>query len=122
MEAMTNRFDWDIVYFAVFLEGLEENHRRDRETQTGSTGCEMDDYVKIAVLENEIEAQLLESVLNERQIPHRMRSYYDTAYDGLFQTQRGWGNVQAPDTFREEIMEIITDIRGGADNKGSHAT
>jgi len=36
-------------------------------------------YDKVDVLENEIEAQLLESILNERGIPHRIRSYHDTA-------------------------------------------
>ena len=71
----------------------------------------MEDYVKIAVLENEIEAQLLDSILNEREVPHIMRSYYDTAYDGLFQTQKGWGRVEAPDAFRVEIMEILSDLR-----------
>jgi hypothetical protein len=71
----------------------------------------MEDYVKITVLENEIEAQLLDSILKEREIPHIMRSYYDTAYDGLFQTQKGWGSVEAPESFRVEIMEIILDLR-----------
>jgi hypothetical protein len=75
-------------------------------------GQRMEDYVKITVVENEIEAQLLDSILNEREIPHIMRSYYDTAYDGLFQTQKGWGRVEAPESFRVEIMEILSDIRG----------
>lgn len=71
----------------------------------------MEDYVKIATLENEIEARLLDSILNERNVPHLMRSYYDTAYDGLFQTQKGWGSVSAPEGYKKEIMEILTDLR-----------
>jgi hypothetical protein len=71
----------------------------------------MDDYVKITILENEIEARLLESILTERSIPHRMRSYHDTAYDGLFQVQKGWGYVGAPELYRGEILEILDDIR-----------
>jgi hypothetical protein len=71
----------------------------------------MEDYIKIATLENEIEAGLLDSVLTERNVPHRMRSYYDTAYNGLFQTQKGWGYVSAPEGYKEEIMEILTDVR-----------
>jgi hypothetical protein len=73
----------------------------------------MQDFIKIAVLDNEIEAQLLDSVLTEREIPHRMRSYHDTAYDGLFQTQKGWGHVSAPAECREDIQEILRDIRIG---------
>jgi hypothetical protein len=70
----------------------------------------MGEYIKIAVLENEIEAQLLGSILTERQIPHVLRSYYDVAYDGMFQAQHGWGCVYAPAAFQQEISEIIRDL------------
>ena len=71
----------------------------------------MEDYKKAVTLDNEIEAGLLESILNERGIPHRMRSYHDTAYDGLFQTQKGWGIINAPESCGEEIREILSDVR-----------
>jgi hypothetical protein len=71
----------------------------------------MESYTKIATLENEIEAQLLDSILTERNVPHLMRSYYDTAYNGLFQTQKGWGYVSAPEWYEEEITEILNDLR-----------
>ena len=51
----------------------------------------MDQLIKIAELENEFEAQLLAGVLTERNIPHLLKSYFDSAYDGLFQRQKGWG-------------------------------
>ena len=71
----------------------------------------MEDYIKVVTLDNEIEAGLLESILSERGIPHRMRSYHDTAYDGLFQTQKGWGCINAPESYEEEIKEILSDVR-----------
>ena len=71
----------------------------------------MEDYAKVAVLDNEIEAQLLDSILEQRDIPHLMVSYHDTAYDGLFQTQKGWGHVSAPATFKQEILEILLELR-----------
>lgn len=74
----------------------------------------MDDFVKVSVLDNEIEAQLLDSILEERDIPHLMVSYHDTAYDGLFQTQKGWGHVSAPTPFKEEILEILNAVRKDA--------
>ena len=74
----------------------------------------MEDYIKVVTLDNEIEAGLLESILSERGIPHRMRSYHDTAYDGLFQTQKGWGCINAPESYREEIKEILSDVRNEA--------
>jgi hypothetical protein len=74
----------------------------------------MDDYVKVIVLDNEIEAQLVDSILSERDIPHLMVSYHDTAYDGLFQTQKGWGHVSAPALFKQEILEILEEVRRDA--------
>ena len=71
-------------------------------------------YVKLMVLENEIEARLLDSILTQRKIPHLMRSYHDTAYDGLYQAQKGWGTINAPESFHQEINEIISDLRNQA--------
>jgi hypothetical protein len=70
----------------------------------------MEEFKKILVLENEIEARLLDLVLNERNIPHRIRSYYDSAYNGIFQFQKGWGIVLAPESFREEIEAIYKEL------------
>jgi hypothetical protein len=72
---------------------------------------EQEAYTKVDTLENEIEAQLLGSILNERSIPHHIESYYDTAYDGLFQTQKGWGHVSCPGSWSEEIRAILSEIR-----------
>ena len=71
----------------------------------------MEEYKKAATLENEIESQLLDSILNERNIPHLITSYYDTAYDGLYQTQKGWGYISAPEAYIKEIQEIISYLR-----------
>ncbi len=70
----------------------------------------MEEFGKILILENEIEAQLIDSVLTEQNIPHRIRSYYDSAYDGIFQAQKGWGVVEAPLSYKEEIISIFQDL------------
>ena len=75
----------------------------------------MNDFKKLAVLENEVEAGLLESVLKERGIPHLFVSYHDMAFDGLFQAQKGWGHVSAPASFEKDVLEIITDLRKNTD-------
>ena len=67
----------------------------------------MNSFIKIATISNVIQAQILESVLTEHSIPHRIRSFHDTAYDGLFQFQKGWGELYAPAEMRDEILEII---------------
>lgn len=68
-------------------------------------------FVRIAILDNIIEAQLIESILKEHDIPNRIRSFHDTAYDGLFQFQKGWGELCAPISFKQEIIDILNDVR-----------
>lgn len=75
----------------------------------------MDKLQQVAVLRNDVEAGLLDAVLAEQEIPHLMQSYYDAAYDGVFQCQKGWGCVRAPEVFRAKIMDILEDLRRKAD-------
>lgn len=71
----------------------------------------MTDFIKVATIENTIEAQIVRSVLEEREIPHRIRSYHDTAYDGLFQMQKGWGVIYAPPANKQEIEDVLASLR-----------
>ncbi len=66
--------------------------------------------MKILLLGNEIEAMLLDEILTDKQIPHFIRSYHDSAYDGLWQTQSGWGYIEAPEEYREEILRTYNEM------------
>ena len=72
---------------------------------------ETDRFEKAAVLDNEVQAELMDEVLSERNIPHIMQSYHDSALDGLYQTGKGWGAVLAPLSFRAEIQTALADIK-----------
>jgi hypothetical protein len=76
-------------------------------------------FIKITILENAIEAQLIGSILDQHNIPHRIRSYHDTAYDGLFQFQKGWGKLYAPQSYRQEILTVVEDVRSKNDILGT---
>jgi hypothetical protein len=67
---------------------------------------------KLLILENEVEAQVLGHALEQKEIPHFIKTYHDTAYDGLFQLQQGWGHLEAPQGFREEILSIYRELFG----------
>ena len=71
----------------------------------------MDRVEKVTVLDNEVEAELVEGLLSDQDIPHVMRSYHDSAYDGIFQGAGAWGHVEAPLNFHERILHIIEEIR-----------
>jgi len=65
---------------------------------------------KILTFKNEFEASLLDEILNDMNIPHIIRSYHDSAYDGLWQNQSGWGHIEAPAEYREEILKTYNEM------------
>ncbi len=72
----------------------------------------MERYKKIVVLNNDLEAKIVEDLLEDRGIPHRIRSYHDSAYDGLYQAQKGWGVVEAPEEYEDEIKDLCNALPG----------
>jgi hypothetical protein len=66
--------------------------------------------VRILTINNEFEASLLDEILTEKNIPHIIRSYHDSAYDGLWQMQSSWGHVEAPEEYREEILKTYAQM------------
>lgn len=70
----------------------------------------MDKLVKIISLSNQFEAMLLDELLEERKIPHIVKSYRDSALNGIWQTQSLWGHLDAPEEFKDEIMDIYNNM------------
>lgn len=83
----------------------------------------MEKFEKVVVLDAEVQAERIGTLLTHRGIPHVMRSYHDSAYGGIFQGMKGWGHIEAPKSFHDEILEIVEDINrhtsdSGSDGKG----
>jgi hypothetical protein len=70
----------------------------------------MEKFVKILSFSNQFEAMLLGELLDEKEIPHIVKSYRDTALSGLWQTQSIWGHIEAPEQFKDEITEIYNNM------------
>ncbi len=70
----------------------------------------METYEKILVLNNEFEAGLMQEVLEDRKIPHGIVTSDDTALGGIIELEFGWGYVEAPAKYRDEIMKIYAEI------------
>ena len=65
---------------------------------------------KILTLSSEIEAIRIRELLDSNKIPHVIRSFYDNAYDGLFQHQYGWGVLEADEASEDKILELVKDL------------
>ncbi len=70
----------------------------------------MENFKKVLVLRNEMEAHLMEQALTEHDIPHMIKSYHDSAYDGLYQMQKGWGHVESLPDHKAEIEAIYHEL------------
>jgi hypothetical protein len=79
----------------------------------------MEQFEKIGVLDNETQAEALDVLLAERGIPHEMKSYHDSALDGIYQGTQGWGHVTAPKNRAKEVLQALQDLSGPPNVSGS---
>ncbi len=79
-------------------------------------------WVKAGVIENRFEGDRVSQALNEAGIPFMAKSFLDTAYNGLYVPQKGWGAVMVPEEFSGQAEKIIDDIRKSFTEGGHHET
>jgi len=77
----------------------------------------MERYEKIVVLENEVQAEAVEAALKNQDIPYRVHCYHDSAFDGVLQGTYGWGHIEAPVEYKEQILDIMRNIEPTAEEK-----
>ena len=61
-------------------------------------------------LSNEIEAIRINEILDINEIPHMIRSFHDSVYDGIFQNQYGWGVLEADEKDETRILDLLKEI------------
>ena len=67
--------------------------------------------------QNDAEAEAIKSILEEQGISAEIRSFHDTAYDGLFQSQYGWGVIRVPEEDFAEAKRIVEEWLNAAPGK-----
>jgi hypothetical protein len=67
-------------------------------------------WKKLLTLDNRFQADLLTDALDKEAIPFLLREYKDTAYDGLFIGQKGWGTVMVDEKQMEAARAIVDDL------------
>jgi hypothetical protein len=71
----------------------------------------MSHWVKTGIVENRFEGDRISQALEEAKIPFVIKSFHDTAYNGLYLLQKGWGAVLVPKDFRKAAAEIIAEVK-----------
>ena len=64
--------------------------------------------------ENEVEANVIKSILEQHGIYAEIKSFHDTAYDGLFQSQYGWGVVRVSEEDLIKAKKIIEEWKNAS--------
>jgi len=93
----------------VEFQKRKEEEKRFRE----DTKC----LVKVFTLKNRFEADLIKSELEREGIPVLIRDFTDTAYNGIYIPQKGWGEVRVPEKEKEKAREIITTLEEDFEKK-----
>ncbi len=68
-------------------------------------------WVKVGTVENRFEGDRISQVLHEAGIPFLIKSFLDTAYDGLYIPQKGWGIVMVSKKQKEEAAALISEVK-----------
>ena len=77
---------------------------------------------KAGIIENRFEGDRIRQALEEAQIPFLVKSFLDTAYDGLYIPQKGWGAVMVPEELREKAERIILEVKTSFREEGRDET
>ena len=81
-----------------------ENPDQSGETRGGER------TVSAVALANRVEADLVTAVLRERGIPYVLVTHDVLFYEGVYNVREGWGHIDAPESYREEIVEVYRDL------------
>jgi hypothetical protein len=66
----------------------------------------MEEFEKILDLNNEFEAERMEEILKEKDIPFGVVPVSNSAFGSIEILENGWGYLEAPLRFKEQILEI----------------
>ena len=99
--------DLDLSLPQTVREGKDADSTSEEATESS---FDQSDMVRIHTVENRFEADLLMQALSEECIPAMLRRFEETAYDGLFITQMGWGAILVPGDYEGEARRLIKNV------------
>ena len=99
--------EWEPCLPQISKESEDADRVGEKATESSSNQSDM---VRIHTVENRFEADLLMQALGEENIPAMLRRFEETAYDGLFVTQMGWGAILVPGDYEAEARTLIENV------------
>ena len=78
----------------------------------------MGNFIKIFVVENQFEADLVSQALREEGIPMMLKTFSDTAYDGLYIPQKGWAAIMVPEECKALGEKVVNEFKEAFSKRG----
>jgi len=92
------------------LMTAEEYRARKHEEQEKRERLTREEFVPVKVAESAFEADRIRAVLEQEGFTVMVRTFEDTAYDGIFVAQKGWGYVEVPRNEQEGAEKIVAEL------------
>jgi deoxyribose-phosphate aldolase len=73
--------------------------------------------IRLTTLENRFETDLITDALAQEGIDHVVKPFHDTAYDGLFETQKGYGLLLVEEEQENRAREIVDAVRESVESE-----
>lgn len=96
----------------VALVSGEAYAREVRRQEEARERLAREEFVTVKVAENPFEAERLKNALEQEGIAVLVRTFHDTAYNGIYEAQKGYGNVEVPESERERAEKVVSDLAG----------
>jgi len=91
------------------ISGQELALRKTREEERRAA-LTREEFVPVKVADNAFEADRVREALEQEGIPVLVRTFQDTAYDGIYVAQKGWGYVEVPESQKARAERIVEEV------------
>jgi len=88
----------------------EEYLRRKNQEERERGSLSRVEFVPVKAAGNAFEADRIREALEQEGIPVLVRTFQDTAYDGIFVAQKGWGYVEVPESEKTRAERIVEEV------------
>ncbi len=88
----------------------DEYQVRKAQREQKQASLSQETFVSVKVAEHSFDADRVRDALEQEGIPVLVRTFEDTAYNGIYVSQKGWGHVEVPESQRARAERIVADL------------
>ena len=92
------------------LISADEYRKRVQQEQEERERLSKEAFVPVKVAENAFQADRFRAALEQEGFTVLIRTFHDTAYDGIYEAQKGWGYVEVPENDKERAERVVEEL------------